>query len=70
MARIKTVYPDKNDSLLDKVGEKFSCGTCAKIQGDSPHPAISLPMVAEFNMTVGMDVFFIKKVKVLHVSLD
>ena len=67
IATIKAVYPDEDHSLLDKVGTTFSCETCSKFQRDGPHPVASLPKIAEFNVTVGMDLFYIKKVKVLHV---
>ena len=67
IATIKAVYPDEEHSLLDNVGATFSCETFSQFQRDGPHPVASLPKIAEFNMTVGMDLFYIKKVKVLHV---
>jgi len=67
IATIKAVYPDEDHTVLDKVGAAFSCATCAKFQRDGPHPVASLPKIAEFNVTVGIDIFYIKKVKVLHV---
>ena len=67
MATIKAVYPDEDHSLLDKGEATFSCETYSKFQRDGPHPVASLPKIAKFNVTEGMDLFYIKKVKVIHV---
>ena len=62
IATIKAVYPDEDHSLLGKVGATLSCEMCAMFQRDGPQPVASLLKIA-----VGMDLFYIKKLKVLHV---
>ena len=64
---VKLAFPTVSHVLLENVCKDFVCKTCKDMERVRKNPVVAMPKALEFNHTLGMDVFFVETLPILHV---